>query len=341
MDANSDGTIDYYTADIITANDYYPFGSQMPGRKYSQPNTKYRYGFNGQERSDDVTAGNYTAEFWEYDSRIGRRWNLDPVILTGESPYLVNGGNPIYYTDPLGDFKTKFGAQWNKFWHGGNSVGKNKYDEWYVTKNIAGREGQKGSGNVNDEVIVGTERYYGKGRDKYSTAKENLLREIEIDNDIMMKGDKSMYQYYDSPEAAGNAALSYTGLLLPNPILKSATVVSNTTKVISEVKPQLLLESQGMRLLRIANNPKLKDLVNRLWRPGAKFGDGSTGAMIKLEKAEGIATSASGSHIQKAEEAIETARKLLKGNFGTLSEPDRKVVFEIIENLTSGTGLKF
>jgi hypothetical protein len=81
--------------------------------------------------------------------------------------------------------------------------------------------------------------------------------------------------------------------------------------------------------------------VRKLWRPGAKYGDGSTGAMIKLEKAEGIVTSASGSHIQKAEEAIETARDLLNGNYGKLSESDRKVVFEIIENLTNGTGLKF
>jgi hypothetical protein len=47
VDQNADGTIDYYNADVITANDYYPFGSQMPGRKYSQASTKYRYGFNG------------------------------------------------------------------------------------------------------------------------------------------------------------------------------------------------------------------------------------------------------------------------------------------------------
>jgi len=34
----SDGTtIDYYNADVITANDYYPFGQQMPSRKYTQP----------------------------------------------------------------------------------------------------------------------------------------------------------------------------------------------------------------------------------------------------------------------------------------------------------------
>jgi hypothetical protein len=203
----------------------------MTGRKYQAGSGSYRYGLNGQQKSDDVTSGNYTAEFWEYDSRTGRRWNTDPVILTGESPYLVNGGNPIYYTDPLGDFKTKFGAQWNKFWHGGKSVGKNKYDEWYVTRDITGREGKKGNGkDLLDEVVVGTERYYGQGRNKYSTALEALVRDEEIKQDIFLKGEKSMYKIYESEKEAGNAALSYVGLLLPNPVLKSSTVASNAGK---------------------------------------------------------------------------------------------------------------
>jgi RHS repeat-associated protein len=73
----------------------------MPGRKYS-PTNSYRYGFNGQEKSDDVIQGNYTAEYWEYDSRTGRRWNLDPVGKPNESPYATFGGNPIVNIDPNG-----------------------------------------------------------------------------------------------------------------------------------------------------------------------------------------------------------------------------------------------
>lgn len=74
----------------------------LPGRTYSI-GSGYWYGFNGQEHSDDVTKGNYTAQFWEYDSRIGRRWNLDPKPLGGVSKYSVFGGNPIWYGDPRGD----------------------------------------------------------------------------------------------------------------------------------------------------------------------------------------------------------------------------------------------
>jgi hypothetical protein len=65
----------------------------------------YLYGWNTQERTDEIAgAGNhYTAQFWEYDSRIGRRWELDPVPQIAISDYAVNRNNPIYYNDPDGD----------------------------------------------------------------------------------------------------------------------------------------------------------------------------------------------------------------------------------------------
>jgi RHS repeat-associated protein len=88
----------------------------MPGRKYSQPNSNYRYGFNGQEKSDDVTAGNYTAIYWEYDSRTGRRWNPDPILKVWESPYSVLGNSPIRMVDPNGSD-----------WYENNKTHKAKY----------------------------------------------------------------------------------------------------------------------------------------------------------------------------------------------------------------------
>ena len=75
---------------------------QMPGRKYTNGGSSYRYGFNGQEKSTEINDDSYTAEFWQYDSRIGRRFNIDPIEKVDESPYLCFGGNPIMYADPLG-----------------------------------------------------------------------------------------------------------------------------------------------------------------------------------------------------------------------------------------------
>jgi Glycosyl hydrolase 108 len=78
----------------------------MPGRKYSIVNTNYRYGFNGQERESELSENITTAEFWEYDSRIVRRWNIDPIAKENESPYLCFSGNPILLSDPTGDSAT-------------------------------------------------------------------------------------------------------------------------------------------------------------------------------------------------------------------------------------------
>jgi RHS repeat-associated protein len=104
----------------------------MPGRKYNQISTKYRYGFNGQEKSDDVTSGNYTAQYWEYDSRIGRRWNVDPKQNIYESPYLTFNGNPITNVDPDGDEAKDVIYRDKKKKEIGRKVTKDNYDQ-YVT----------------------------------------------------------------------------------------------------------------------------------------------------------------------------------------------------------------
>jgi hypothetical protein len=44
------GTTPAFEAVIETAQDYYPFGSLMPGRKYNAG--EYRFGFNGMEKDD-------------------------------------------------------------------------------------------------------------------------------------------------------------------------------------------------------------------------------------------------------------------------------------------------
>ena len=75
------------------------------GTYQTAENTGYRYGFNGQERTDELKgAGNhYTAQFWEYDPRLGKRWNLDPKPNPSISQYATFANNPIWFSDPLGD----------------------------------------------------------------------------------------------------------------------------------------------------------------------------------------------------------------------------------------------
>ncbi len=82
-------------------------------------------------------------------------------------------------------------------------------------------------------------------------------------------------------------------------------------------------------------------MIEYLYREMARFGNGSTGAMIREEIKNGTITSGTGSHITKAEGALKNMKKHIKGNFGTLSQSDRKIIFEIIEDLTNGTGLRW
>jgi len=99
----TDSLVDFYYADGKSVSDYYPFGMAMDARTQSAGG--YRWGFNGQEKDEEVAgSGNsYTAEFWQYDSRLGRRWNVDPVIAPWESPYATFRNNPIFLSDPNGD----------------------------------------------------------------------------------------------------------------------------------------------------------------------------------------------------------------------------------------------
>lgn len=65
----------------------------------------YRFGFNGQEKDDEVygaTGSSYTAEFWQYDTRIARRWNPDPIVKHHESRYAAFANSPIWIIDQFG-----------------------------------------------------------------------------------------------------------------------------------------------------------------------------------------------------------------------------------------------
>ncbi|AFM02589.1 hypothetical protein Fleli_0081 [Bernardetia litoralis DSM 6794] len=97
----SNGVADYYEPLVISESDYYPFGMAMKERSFS--NEEYRFGFNTQEKSTELGEDTYTAEFWQYDSKIARRWNVDPVVKHYESSYAAFCGNPIYLIDIKGD----------------------------------------------------------------------------------------------------------------------------------------------------------------------------------------------------------------------------------------------
>lgn len=106
---------------------------------------RYRFGFNGQEKVNEWAGiGNHnTAEFWEYDTRTGRRGNLDPVRKYWESGYSVLSGSPIWKVDP-----------------GGNT-------DFYTQKGkLIGRDGKWGNGEI---VVVTDNKIIKKIEDEKAT----------------------------------------------------------------------------------------------------------------------------------------------------------------------------
>ena len=103
---NNNGTIDFYTADISSAQDYYAFGMLMPGRNFSS--NSYRFGFNGKLKDDEiagVTGADLDFGSRIYDSRVGRWLSVDPKFYKYPyfSPFSAFENNPICILDPGGD----------------------------------------------------------------------------------------------------------------------------------------------------------------------------------------------------------------------------------------------
>lgn len=93
---DNSGTIGSYKARVASTTDYYAFGAPMPGRTL---NNGYRYGFNGQEKDDEISGnGNELAfKFREYDARLGRFFTIDPLTdkFPYWTPYQFAGNTPI------------------------------------------------------------------------------------------------------------------------------------------------------------------------------------------------------------------------------------------------------
>lgn len=64
----------------------------------------YSYGFNGQEKDDEISGeGNsYTTLERPYDPRLGRWLKTDPIVASFRSPYVAFDNNPVFYNDPTG-----------------------------------------------------------------------------------------------------------------------------------------------------------------------------------------------------------------------------------------------
>jgi RHS repeat-associated protein len=87
---------------VITAEDFDPWGMVLDGRSYVYGNPDQRYKFTGKERDAESGYDYFGARY--YDSRIGRWMSVDPMAekYPQLSPYVYAGGNPLLFVDPNG-----------------------------------------------------------------------------------------------------------------------------------------------------------------------------------------------------------------------------------------------
>jgi RHS repeat-associated protein len=84
-------------AELLSAQDYYPFGMIQPGRSLSSAN--YRYGFNGKENDNEVKGTGNQQDYGMriYDPRVGRFLSVDPITKQYPelTPYQFASNRPI------------------------------------------------------------------------------------------------------------------------------------------------------------------------------------------------------------------------------------------------------
>jgi len=103
--------IQWFDADVLASQQYFPFGMLMPDtssvtlrRQYQVGGYDHRFGFNGMEGDDEVKGDDNQLDYGMriYDPRLGRFLSLDPIIKSYESPYVGYANNPILLIDPSG-----------------------------------------------------------------------------------------------------------------------------------------------------------------------------------------------------------------------------------------------
>jgi len=108
-DTTGTGTPHSYEADLVVANNYYPFGMLQPGRNY-QGDDGYRFGFNGMEADDELKTNKNSYDFGAriYDPRVARWLSVDPEFKRYPqfSPYNFAFNVPTNIIDPDGGIGT-------------------------------------------------------------------------------------------------------------------------------------------------------------------------------------------------------------------------------------------
>jgi hypothetical protein len=87
---------------ILQENHYYPYGKEIV-TLCKEGNPEHDFKYNGIEKSEEFNWNNYTAQYRSLSEDFPRWGQVDPKPTYEQSPYMSMGGNPLLYSDFLGD----------------------------------------------------------------------------------------------------------------------------------------------------------------------------------------------------------------------------------------------
>lgn len=180
---------------LYTTSFHHSFGSSMIS--YSNIEFAYSYGMNTQEKDDEIygEGNSYSAEYWQYDARLGRRWNVDPVVKSHESPYAAFANNPISLVDIYGNDTSTINN---------NSGG-------YVGFDIVENPKQGDKYTINSGLYLYFDNVTGRVQTGYKYSETKVYH---AGNDYAVAGwySESDYEYYNRDWAGGQVLNSLSGL---------------------------------------------------------------------------------------------------------------------------------
>lgn len=179
----------------------------------------------------DTTKTNYTAEL------SSRFLTVDPLAeeYYSYSPYAYVMNNPVIYTDPTGEFVTRVGAWIYSIFNGGGEIHRDSGGEYFVSQKV------EYSGEEGGAAVSRTFDWKGRSTGKdlaLESSKEVFVSDMKFQQLCEQHGME--YVRYDNRSDAIAGMLQPASMVvLPNPIVRTATSAVNNSKILNVSKVEI------------------------------------------------------------------------------------------------------
>ena len=201
--------------EVITTDDYYPFGLQMPGRSFNIALTGDLYKYNAKELDKEGGLDWQYYNPWRYRDPVTTRWLVvDPLYADypSLSPYVYVANNPIILIDPDG--------RWFTHWDEENGA----YSDVGVGEFLL-KQFNSAIENISSSIehaITNFPEFVAEGT--VNTTKEVVQTTVKLAEDVTGIGIKTSDVVSRNSEYATYVGLGITGigLLSLNPVITGA-----------------------------------------------------------------------------------------------------------------------